>query len=84
MGNMWHSVVLAVRYWSDKQRDQCASGKVLELHQVASSKERNFIELLHQLSGEEHWSDVISFFLWFVCWKLEVGPLHMTSYRRSS
>ncbi|EFO25233.2 hypothetical protein LOAG_03255 [Loa loa] len=63
VGNMWHSVVVAVRYWSGKQKDRCASAKVLELHQVASSKERNFIEVLHQLSGEEHWSDVISFFL---------------------
>ncbi|KAL4003155.1 hypothetical protein ACH3XW_6435 [Acanthocheilonema viteae] len=64
VGNMWHSVVLAVRYWSGKQSDRCTDGKVLELHQVASSKERNFIEVLHQLSGEEHWSDIISFFLW--------------------
>ncbi|VDK62352.1 unnamed protein product [Onchocerca ochengi] len=63
VGNMWHSVVLAVRYWSDKQKDRCTSGKVLELHQVASSKERNFIEVLHQLSGEECWNNIISFFL---------------------
>ncbi|CAG9539085.1 unnamed protein product, partial [Cercopithifilaria johnstoni] len=63
VGNMWHSVVLAVRYWSGKQRDRCTSGRILELHQVASSKERNFIEVLHQLSGEEHWSDIVSFFL---------------------
>ncbi|VIO91563.1 Uncharacterized protein BM_BM10844 [Brugia malayi] len=64
VGNMWHSVVLAVRYWSGKQRYGCTAGEVLELHQVASSKERNFIEVLHQLSGEVHWNDVISFFLW--------------------
>ncbi|VDO29940.1 unnamed protein product [Onchocerca flexuosa] len=63
VGNMWHSVVLAVRYWSDKQKDRYTSGKVLELHQVASSKERNFIEVLHQLSGEECWNDIISFFI---------------------
>uniref|UniRef100_A0A0R3RZI5 Shootin-1 n=1 Tax=Elaeophora elaphi TaxID=1147741 RepID=A0A0R3RZI5_9BILA len=63
VGNMWHSVVLAVRYWSGKQREGCTDGKVLELHQVASSKERNFIEVLHQLSGEEHWNDIISSFL---------------------
>ncbi|VDK70282.1 unnamed protein product [Litomosoides sigmodontis] len=62
VGNMWHSVVLAVRYWSTKQTDRCTGGKVLELHQVASSKERNFIEVLHQLSGEEHWGDIISSF----------------------
>lgn len=66
VGNMWHSVVLAVRYWSDKQKDRCASSKFLELHQVASSKERNFIEVLHQLSGEERWSDIIILFLRFV------------------
>ncbi|KAM3723545.1 Nuclear distribution protein nudE [Dirofilaria immitis] len=63
VGNMWHSVVLAVRYWSEKQKDRCTVGKILELHQVASSKERNFIEVLHQLSGEENWKDIISFFL---------------------
>lgn len=64
---MWHSVVLAVRYWSSKQGDRCTGGKVLDLHQVASSKERNFIEVLHQLSGEEHWSNIISSFLGLVC-----------------
>uniref|UniRef100_A0A915PVV9 Uncharacterized protein n=1 Tax=Setaria digitata TaxID=48799 RepID=A0A915PVV9_9BILA len=57
VGNMWHSVVLAVRYWSNNQKGHYGNGKILELHQVASSKERNFIEVLHQLSGEEHWSD---------------------------
>lgn len=64
---MWHSVVLAVRYWSTKQTDRYTGGKVLELHQVASSKERNFIEVLHQLSGEEHWGDIISSFFRLVC-----------------
>ncbi|VDM18802.1 unnamed protein product [Wuchereria bancrofti] len=64
VGNMWHSVVLAVSYWSGKQRYGCTIGEVLELHQVASSKERNFIEVLHQLSGEVHWNDVVLFFLW--------------------
>ncbi|MCP9259456.1 hypothetical protein DINM_002400 [Dirofilaria immitis] len=46
-----------------KTKDRCTVGKILELHQVASSKERNFIEVLHQLSGEENWKDIISFFL---------------------
>ncbi|VDN26764.1 unnamed protein product [Gongylonema pulchrum] len=60
---MWHSVVHTVRLWSDKPVTSGSSIRVLELHQVVSAKERSFIEVLHQLSGEEQWSNIILLFL---------------------
>lgn len=45
---MWQSVVISTR--NDR------------LENVASVKERNLLELLHQLSGENQWANVVDIF----------------------